>query len=77
MRSNKPAAKPFQDWVAGEVLLEIARTGKYDEADHRTNDDEWDHGAGCTKKERREYLKKYYRAHGINLDAGDTDDGRE
>jgi len=29
MRSDKPQAEPFQDWVCGEVLPEIRRTGSY------------------------------------------------
>lgn len=29
MRSDKPQAEPFQDWVCGEVLPSIRRTGGY------------------------------------------------
>lgn len=29
LRSNKPDAKPFQDWVAGTVLPSIRKTGSY------------------------------------------------
>jgi prophage antirepressor-like protein len=29
MRSDKPAAIPFQEWIAGEVLPSIRRTGSY------------------------------------------------
>lgn len=29
MRSNKPNAEPFQDWVCGEVLPQIRKTGGY------------------------------------------------
>ncbi len=29
MRSDKPQAKPFQDWVCGEVLPQIRKTGGY------------------------------------------------
>jgi prophage antirepressor-like protein len=29
MRSNKPQAEPFQDWVCGDVLPAIRRTGGY------------------------------------------------
>ena len=29
MRSNKPQAEPFQDWVCGEVLPQIRKTGGY------------------------------------------------
>lgn len=29
MRSDKPQAEPFQDWVCGEVLPQIRRTGGY------------------------------------------------
>lgn len=29
MRSNKPEAKQFQDWLFGDVLPEIRKTGKY------------------------------------------------
>lgn len=29
MRSNKPQAEPFQDWVCGEVLPTIRKTGGY------------------------------------------------
>lgn len=29
LRSNKPDAKPFQDWVAGTVLPTIRKTGSY------------------------------------------------
>ena len=32
MRSNKPAAEEFQDWVFGEVLPTIRKTGKYEVA---------------------------------------------
>ncbi|WP_420548192.1 Bro-N domain-containing protein [Curvivirga sp.] len=30
MRCDKPAARPFQDWVTREVLPSIRRTGKYE-----------------------------------------------
>lgn len=30
MRSDKPQAEPFQDWVCGEVLPSIRKTGKYE-----------------------------------------------
>lgn len=29
MRSDKPQAEPFQDWVCGEVLPSIRKTGRY------------------------------------------------
>lgn len=29
MRSDKPQAEPFQDWVCGEVLPTLRKTGKY------------------------------------------------
>ena len=29
MRSDKPQAEPFQDWVCGEVLPSIRKTGSY------------------------------------------------
>lgn len=29
MRSDKPQAEPFQDWVCGEVLPSIRKTGEY------------------------------------------------
>ena len=29
MRSDKPQAEPFQDWVCGEVLPSIRKTGQY------------------------------------------------
>ncbi len=29
MRSDKPQAKPFQDWVTQEVLPSIRKTGSY------------------------------------------------
>lgn len=29
MRSDKPIAEPFQDWVCGDVLPSIRKTGKY------------------------------------------------
>ena len=29
MRSDKPQAKPFQDWVTQEVLPSIRKTGAY------------------------------------------------
>lgn len=29
MRSDKPQAEPFQDWVCGEVLPTIRKTGSY------------------------------------------------
>lgn len=29
MRSDKPQAEPFQDWVCGDVLLTIRKTGSY------------------------------------------------
>ncbi|MER5388357.1 BRO family protein [Saccharopolyspora sp. NPDC002686] len=32
MRSNRPEAEAFQDWVTGEVLPAIRRTGRYDPA---------------------------------------------
>jgi len=30
LRSNKPQAEPFQDWVVQEVLPQIRKTGKFD-----------------------------------------------
>jgi prophage antirepressor-like protein len=36
VRSNKPEAEEFQDWVFGEVLPQIRKTGKY-EAPHVQN----------------------------------------
>jgi prophage antirepressor-like protein len=30
-RSDKPRALPFQEWLAGDVLPQIAKTGKYEE----------------------------------------------
>jgi prophage antirepressor-like protein len=30
MRSDKPEAKPFQDWVTREVLPSIRKTGSYE-----------------------------------------------
>lgn len=30
MRSDKPQAKPFQDWVTREVLPSIRKTGSYE-----------------------------------------------
>lgn len=30
MRSDKPQAEPFQDWVCGEVLPSIRKTGRYE-----------------------------------------------
>lgn len=44
MRSNQPAAKPFQDWVVQEVLPTIRKTGKYDRFDV-SNDTELLRGA--------------------------------
>ena len=29
MRSDKPQAEPFQDWVCGEVLPTLRKTGQY------------------------------------------------
>jgi prophage antirepressor-like protein len=30
MRSDKPQAEPFQDWVCGDVLPQIRKTGRYE-----------------------------------------------
>lgn len=40
MRSNKPQAEPFQDWVCGEVLPAIRRTGGYIAGADQMSDDE-------------------------------------
>lgn len=40
MRSDKPQAEPFQDWVCGEVLPSIRKTGGYIAA--KENDTEED-----------------------------------
>ena len=40
MRSNKPQAEPFQDWVCGEVLPTIRRTGGYLATTPQMTDDE-------------------------------------
>ena len=34
MRSDKPQAEPFQDWVCGEVLPSIRKTGSYSVQQH-------------------------------------------
>ena len=34
MRSDKPQAEPFQDWVCGEVLPSIRKTGSYSTEKH-------------------------------------------
>jgi prophage antirepressor-like protein len=31
MRSDKPRAQPFQEWIAGDVLPQIDRTGRYEQ----------------------------------------------
>ncbi|MFC5427625.1 Bro-N domain-containing protein [Paraburkholderia denitrificans] len=31
MRSDKPRAVPFQEWIAGDVLPQIDRTGRYEQ----------------------------------------------
>ena len=40
MRSNKPQAEPFQDWVCGDVLPAIRRTGGYIAGSDQMTDDE-------------------------------------
>lgn len=40
MRSDKPQAEPFQDWVCGEVLPTIRKTGGYIAASTRMTDEE-------------------------------------
>ena len=40
MRSDKPQAEPFQDWVCGEVLPTIRKTGGYIAANERMTDEE-------------------------------------
>ena len=40
MRSDKPQAEPFQDWVCGEVLPTIRKTGGYIAANARMTDEE-------------------------------------
>ncbi len=40
MRSDKPQAEPFQDWVCGEVLPAIRKTGGYIVADASMTDEE-------------------------------------
>lgn len=40
MRSNKPQAEPFQDWVCGEVLPSIRKTGGYIAATESMSDEE-------------------------------------
>lgn len=40
MRSDKPQAEPFQDWVCGEVLPTIRKTGGYIAASETMTDEE-------------------------------------
>lgn len=40
MRSDKPQAEPFQDWVCGEVLPEIRKHGGYMVARHEDTNEE-------------------------------------
>ena len=40
MRSDKPQAEPFQDWVCGEVLSTIRKTGGYIAANAQMTDEE-------------------------------------
>lgn len=40
MRSDKPQAEPFQDWVCGEVLPTIRKTGGYIAANAQMTDEE-------------------------------------
>lgn len=40
MRSDKPQAEPFQDWVCGEVLPSIRKTGGYIAANNDMTDEE-------------------------------------
>lgn len=40
MRSNKPQAEPFQDWVCGEVLPAIRKTGGYIAGAEQMTDEE-------------------------------------
>lgn len=40
MRSDKPQAEPFQDWVCGEVLPTIRKTGGYIATNARMTDEE-------------------------------------
>lgn len=40
MRSDKPQAEPFQDWVCGDVLPAIRRTGGYIAASNQMTDEE-------------------------------------
>lgn len=39
MRSDKPQAEPFQDWVCGEVLPAIRKTGGYLDADGMSDEE--------------------------------------
>jgi prophage antirepressor-like protein len=39
MRSDKPQAEPFQDWVCGEVLPEIRKNGGYINANGMSDDE--------------------------------------
>lgn len=40
MRSDKPQAEPFQDWVCGEVLPSIRKTGGYIHTKESDTDDD-------------------------------------
>lgn len=49
MRSRKPEAAAFSDWVTGEVLPTIRKTGRYgQQAEPPTP--VWQRGAGITKQ---------------------------
>lgn len=37
LRSDKPQAKPFQDWVTKEVLPTLRKTGKYEIVNHESS----------------------------------------
>lgn len=75
MRSDKPQAEPFQDWVCGEVLPSIRKNGMYateDTIDKILNDPDFGIKLLTTLKEERAARIEAERKNAILMHVNDT-----
>ena len=71
MRSDKPQAEPFQDWVCGEVLPSIRKTGGYIPSDGLTDDEIMAKALVVAQKtiERKQLENKELKKENVRLEA--------
>lgn len=71
MRSDKPQAEPFQDWVCGEVLPSIRKNGGYIPSDGLTDDEIMAKALVVAQKtiERKQLENKELKKENVRLEA--------